>query len=1003
MSGIQRESFTPRRPQKVGMTRGLNELLTENMPLREQEARMKELSNENTKLKIDLLQARQELHRNTPAQMKEIRDEVVQLRSDNMSLTTEVHHLRISLEDKEQELAQKEELMQQRDETNRSIQDNGVEAELERLQGVAADAEYEFNRKQEELDNALDEIDALKARFETLSRERENDRYNKSVDKSMNDHTMSSTSRHNCTLDHTDARYELESMKHDINELVSEVKQKDAENDEAQVIIQKLTSELSAKREMEANADKFSTTEEALRRQIDDYAAHIARIKAEKERDIKTMHADLDAHVRRAEHDHAVELERAHTEIQRLTGELGLKESQITELEAQLERQRTELKSVPMEMEPLRATIARLEQDKLILEGHIADLEIQLKHAALKDDDRQQLATQRDELLHRLTLAESERDHHRDDLENRSQYWVHEKALLERQRDDLQEKLDSVDQKHSNGHTPSRGYAAIVAQEQEKLRVYQLQAEHTRDEMQKLIDAQYQDLRKQNDDLNAASNEIARLVAVDKKLQEMSNNISLMEQHFQAEQNRRAHAEEKGQMLEHQVREAEERVRELSSRPPPRNTRGDESFIAMNQNLQDQNREMRSQIDAGNRELNGVKIKLETASRLQQSAEKNAEFLEKRVAELDSSISDLRVHLAKVEQERDTLMASKEDNSSQSSLEYALCLLSEKEAEITEIRTNFAAQKKKLVGHVHNLRAARRQTRSEMVPLQKLNESLEQELLVKEEALQKALSRKEKSGKTNEEREAKLNYDIERLAAEVLKVREERNGLREEKSELEQGLKGVVRERDSYLKKYRESQKIHQREMDEQIKAFEKFSLQEDSAGSPRHGFQPGPQYSDHVDAERIGSRGRSRNSPRQTHTPAALHGITSCHDCDGEIDFLKSEIVTYDRGIRFEMCQTEYLRIKLRRSQELRASLQVQKVYYDALVAELRFCNKADLKILEAMGMTSHLKRPKPKRTFGAVATMVLAAVRLKHLGKAFAEDERKKRRLQDLADTFK
>ncbi|KAG5355460.1 Myosin-13 [Yarrowia sp. C11] len=1037
MSGIQRGSFSPQRPQQRGptATKGLNELLTESMPLREQETRMKELSNENTKLKIDLLQARQELHRNTPAQMKEIREEVVQLRSENMSLTTEVQQLRVTLEEREHYINQLEEQLQQRDETNRSINNHGVEAELERLQGLVADSEYEANRKQEELDTALDEIDSLKAQFESLEREREQDRYNRSVDrsmgdKSMNDQTMDSTrssraSRLNCTLAHNDARFEITNLKHDIDQLVAEVNQKDAQIDQAQVIIQKLTSELAAKREVEANADRsHSTTEESLRRQIDEYAAHIERIKEEKERDIKTMHADLDAHVRRAEHDHSVELEKAHTEIQRLTAELELKETQITELQTQIGRFKTELESVPMEMEPLRAAIARLEQDKLMLEGTIADLEIQLKRNAMREDDRQQLAAQRDDLMHRLTQTESERNHYRENLESRSQYWVHEKALLESQRDSLQEKLDNVDQKHTNGHTPSRGYAAIVAQEQEKLRVYQLQAEHTRNEMQKLIDTQYQDLRRQTDELNAASNEIARLVAVDKKLQEMSNNIGLMEQHFQAEQNRRAHAEEKGQILENQVREAEERLREMSNRPPPP-TQGNESFMALNNNLQEQNRELRSQIDAGNRELNGCKIELETATRLQQGAEKNVEFLEKRVAELDRSIGDLRVHLAKVEQERDDLVVKKEDESPQSSLDYALCLLSEKEGEITEIRATFAGQKKKLVDYIKKLRDGRRQTRSEIVPLQKLNQVLENELQEKEALLaEKEAALAEKSAaladkkaaheqsRSVEALEAKHQNDVERLAAEIYRLRGERDVLKKD-------LKMAQCERDSYRQKYRDSQETHQQEMEEQIRAIEQMSLKEPfrpnaeadaSTGSPRHGFQPGPKgrsrgqdHPDYLDAERNGSRGRShRYESSSEPQPPCLAGVTSCHKCEEEIEFLKGEIVTYDRGVRFEMCQTAYLRIKLQRSQELRASLVVQKVYYDALVAELRFCNRADLKLLQSMGLTPTVKKKKRAITFGAVAQMVLATVMLKRLGEEYAEDERKKLRLKDLADTY-
>lgn len=1053
MSGIQRGSLTPKRPQKgPAATKGLNELLTESMPLREQETRMKELSNENTKLKIDLLQARQELHRNTPAQMKEIREEVIQLRSDNMSLTTEVHQLRVTLEERERYIAQQEELLQQRDETNRSINNNGVEAELERLQGLAADAEYEANRKQEELDGALDEIDTLKAQFQALEREREQERYNRSVDrsrtaddKSMRDQTMDSTrsSRlQNCTLDHNDARFEITNLKHDIDQLVAEVNQKDAQVDQAQVIIQKLNSELAAKREVEANVDRsHSTTEETLRRQIDEYAAHIERIKEEKERDIKTMHADLDAHVRRAEHDHAVEIERAQTEIQRLTGELGLKVSQINDLQTEMEQYKAELKAVPLETEPLRAAIARLEQDKLMLEGNIADLEIQLKRNAMREDDRQQLAAQRDDLMHRLTQSESERNHYRENLESRSQYWVHEKALLESQRDSLQEKLDNVDQKHSNGHTPSRGYAAIVAQEQEKLRVYQLQAEHNRDEMQKLIDSQYQDLRRQTDELTAASNEIARLVAVDRKLQEMSNNISLMEQHFQAEQNRRTHAEEKGHILEQQVREAEERLQELSSRPPPP-SRGNESFMALNNNLHEQNRELRSQIDAGNRELNGCKIELETASRLQQGAEKNVEFLEKRVAELERSITDLRVHLAKVEQERDDLVVKKEDESPQSSLEYALCLLSEKEGEITEIRATFAGQKKKLVEYIKKLREGRRQSRSEIVPLQKLNQVLEKELDEKdallaektalldekdavlaekedalaekraelEQAVSKAQSR---SHRSVQEMEAKHQNDIERLAAEIYRLRGERDMLRKD-------LKQAKRERDDYRQKYHESRETHQQDLEEQIKAMEQMSLKDAfrpappsmdpdaSTGSPRHGFQPGPKsrardhdyhHSDYLDAERNGSRGRSSISKPQ---PPCLVGVTSCHRCEDEIEYLKGEIVTYDRGVRFEMCQTAYLRIKLQRSQELRASLVVQKVYYDALVAELRFCNRADLKILQSMGLTSSIKKKKRVITFGAVAQMVLATVMLRRLGEDYAEHVRHKHRLKELADSY-
>ncbi|RDW46683.1 hypothetical protein B0I75DRAFT_137025 [Yarrowia lipolytica] len=1028
MSGIQRGSLTPQRRQQKGptATKGLNELLSESMPLREQETRMKELSNENTKLKIDLLQARQELHRNTPAQMKEIREEVVQLRSDNMSLTTEVQQLRVMLEEREHYITQLEEQLQQRDETNRSINNIGVEAELERLQGLVADSEYEANRKQEELDGALDEIDTLKAKFEVLEREREQERYNRSVDrsmvdKSMNDQTMDSTrsSRLNCTLDHNDARFEITNLKHDIDQLVAEVNQKDAQVDQAQVIIQKLTSELAAKREVEANIDRsHSTTEETLRRQIDEYIAHIERIKEEKERDIKIMHADLDAHVRRAEHDHAVELDRARTEIQRLTSELGLKESQITELQTQMERYKTELESVPMEMEPLRAAIARLEQDKLMLEGTIADLEIQLKRNTMRDDDRQQLAAQRDELMHRLTQAESERNHYRENLESRSQYWVHEKALLESQRDSLQEKLDNVDQKHSNGHTPSRGYAAIVAQEQEKLRIYQLQAEHTRDEMQKLIDTQYQDLRRQTDELNAASNEIARLVAVDKKLQEMSNNIGLMEQHFQAEQNRRAHAEEKGQILEQQVREAEERLRELSNRPPPPSQGPNESFMALNNNLHEQNRELRSQIDAGNRELNGYKIELETATRLQHGAEKNVEFLEKRVAELERSISDLRVHLAKVEQERDDLVVRKEDENPQSSLEYALCLLSEKEGEIAEIRATFAGQKKKLVEYIKKLRDGRRQTRSEIVPLQKLNQMLEKELEEKDALLaekEAALTDKKtalEQAQSVEALEVKHQHDVERLAAEIYRLRGERDVLRRD-------LKTAKRERDDYGQRYRDSQETHQQEMEEQIRAIEQMSLKEPfrpttdadvSTGSPRHGFQPGPKarsrghvHSDYLDAERNGSRGSShRYESSSQPQPPCLAGVTSCHKCEDEIEFLKSEIVTYDRGVRFEMCQTAYLRIKLQRSQELRASLVIQKVYYDALVAELRFCNRADLKLLQSMGLTPTIKKKKRAITFGAVAQMVLATVMLRRLGEEYAEDERKKQRLKDLADTY-
>ncbi|KAG5355849.1 hypothetical protein CJU89_5562 [Yarrowia sp. B02] len=1044
MSGIQRGSLTPQRPQKTAATKGLNELLTESMPLREQETRMKELSNENTKLKIDLLQARQELHRNTPAQMKEIREEVVQLRSDKMSLTTEVQQLRVTLEEREHYIAQQEELLQQRDEHSRSINMNGAEAELERMQGLLADAEYEANRKQEELDGALDEIDTLKAQFEALDREREQERYNRSVErsadeKSMADQTMDSSStrsRFNCTLDHSDARYEITNLKHDIDQLVAEVNQKDAQVDEAQVIIQKLTSELAAKREMETNADRHSTTEETLRRQIDEYAAHIERIKEEKERDIKTMHADLDAHVRRTEHEHAVELERAHTEIQRLTGELGLKESQIAELQDQLKRFKSELDSVPMEMEPLRAAIARLEQDKLILEGTIADLEIQLKRNEMREDDRQQLAAQRDDLMHRLTQTESERNHYRENLESRSQYWVHEKALLESQRDSLQEKLDNVDQKHSDGHTPSRGYAAIVAQEQEKLRVYQLQAEHTRDEMQKLIDSQYQDLRKQTDDLNAASNEIARLVAVDKKLEELSSSIGLMEQHFQAEQNRRIHAEEKGQMLEQQVREAEERVRKMSNRPTSRSQ--DESFMALNNNLHEQNNELRSQIDAGNRELNGCKIQLETATRLQQGAEKNAEFLEKRVAELEKSIGDLRVHLAKVEQERDNLVVKKEDESPQSSLEYALCLLSEKEGEIAEIRARYAGEKKKLVAYINKLREARRQTRSEIVPLQKLTETLEKELEEKEkqledkdlleealvvvkEELAKAQNQLEDAtaSKASEERIAKLNYDVERLVNEVRKLRGEREKLHIEREQLIETLKSSRRDRDTFRQKYHASQEAHEQAMEEQIQELNKFSLGEPfkpsvrdpdvSTGSPRHGFQPGPnrnrdQYSDYLDAERNGSRGEARGRSQHRSEPPALSSVSSCHKCEEEIEFLKGELVTYDRGVRFEMCQTAYLRIKLLRSQELRSSLVMQKVYYDALVAELRFCNRADLKILQSMGITSAVKpKKKPALTFGAVAQMVRATVRFRILGEEYAEDERQKEALKTLADTYK
>lgn len=1041
MSGIQRGSLTPKRPQKgPAATKGLNELLTESMPLREQETRMKELSNENTKLKIDLLQARQELQRNTPAQMKEMREEVVQLRSDNMSLTTEVHRLRVTLEEREHYIAQQEELLQQRDETNRSIiNNNGVEAELERLQGLIADSEYEANRKQEELDSALDEIDSLKAQFEVVEREREQERYNRSVDrsvndKSMNDQTMDSTrsSRrlHDCTLDHNDARYEITNLKHDIDQLVAEVNQKDAQVDQAQVIIQKLTSELAAKREVEANVDRsHSTTEETLRRQIDEYAAHIERIKEEKERDIKTMHADLDAHVRRAEHDHAVELERAHTEIQRLNGELGLKETQISELKTELQRSKSELDSVPMEMEPLRAAIARLEQDKLMLEGSIADLEIQLKRNAMREDDRQQLAAQRDDLMHRLTQSESERNHFRESLESRAQYWVHEKALLESQRDSLQEKLDNVDQKHSNGHTPSRGYAAIVAQEQEKLRVYQLQAEHTRDEMQKLIDTQYQDLRRQTDELNAASNEIARLVAVDKKLQEMSNNISLMEQHFQAEQNRRAHAEEKGQMLEQQVREAEERLREVSSRPQNSHQNETSSFMALNNNLHEQNRELQSQINAGNRELNGCKIELETATRLQQGAEKNVEFLEKRVAELERSIGDLRVHLAKVEQERDDLVVKRDDESPQSSLEYALCLLSEKEGEISEIRATFAGQKKKLVEYIKKLRDGRRQTRSEIVPLQKLNQVLEKELLERESELaekgaelvekdailrekedelaeSKATLQQAQTLRSTQEMQAKHQNDVERLAAEIYRLRAERNELRKD-------LKTAKQQRDEYRQRHRDSQQTHQQEMEEQIRAMEQMSLKDAfrpgpplvdpdaSTGSPRHGFQPGPKIrsrdrDDHLDAERNGSRGRS--SPQ----PPCLAGVSSCHRCEDEIEFLKGEIVTYDRGVRFEMCQTAYLKLKLQRSQDLRASLVVQKVYYDALVAELRFCNRADLKILQSMGLTSSIKKKKRVITFGAVAQMVLATIMLRNLGEEYAEKECQKERLKEMAEGY-
>lgn len=1021
MSGIKRHSLTPKSTRK-GATRGLNELLTEGMPLREQETRMKELSNENTKLKIDLLQARQELQRNTPAHLKETREELVQLRSDNMRLTTQVEHMTVELEEREQELAEKDELLQKRDASNRSIQDNGMEAELERLQGQVADTEYEANRRQEDLDDALDEIDALKARLESIEREREQEAYDKSADKSMDrsmrDRSMdtSTRSRFNCTLDHNDARNELDGMKYDIDQLEAELRQKDAEMDEAQVIIQKLSSELSAKREMEQNHDKFSTTEAALRRQIDEYAHHVEQLKEEKEHAISTLHAELDAHVRKLEHDHAVEQDRVKVEVERIQGELGLRERQIMDLEGQVNHMKANLESVPLEMEPLRSEISRLEHEKVNLEGVIEELRMLQSHNSQRDEERQRLASQRDDLMQRLALAESDRDHYRDDLQKRAQYWTHERQRLETQRDDMQDQLDRMDRKHSPdspAQTHSRGYAAIVQQEQEKLRIYKLQSEDIQSKMQNLIDSQYDDLKKQSSEFNQVNAELARLSSVDSKLRELGDDLALMEQHLDAEQKRRAHSEERGQVLERQIRDAEERMRQMSSKPQRHNGHGEESFIAINYSLQEQNQDLRNRLDAETREANSYRLKLEHATRLQKGAEKNADFLEKRVMELENSINELRVHIAKIEQERDSLIGRQDDQASQSSLEYALCLLSEKEQEIAEIRGNYSNQKKKLVAYIHTLRSARRQSRAELVPLQKLNEALERELREKEEALEKTVHHKERSEKSSQDKSSKLNHDIERLVTELRKVREE-------KVLIEGDMARAMHDRDSYAQKLRDSQKAHEAEVREQTEAFQKFTLkdpykdpskssrgvqdgrhsQENSYGSPRHGFRPGPRgsfeddddpYHESSDDARKESRGHSSRD-QQNHLK---HG--------SDVEFLESELAIFENGIRYEMYKNQYLLLKLERSQQLRANLGVQKIYYEAMIAELRFCNKADLKVLESMGITPKSRAKKTTRTLGGVARMVLATVRLQRLGKGFAEVERQKQRLLALASEHK